>query len=87
MTESSKAYRIASDEAVISTYDVDEDQDPTPIKAKTARSVSLARNYLLCNISTQCLLFASMLFFILTENWYKVEVNFALMHRVLLLVY
>ena len=86
MTESNKAYRITSDEAVISTYDIDEDQDPIPIKAKTARSVSLAHNYLLCNITTQCLLLALMIFFILTENWYKIEVNFALMHRMLLLV-
>jgi len=73
MNDYKKTCRSTIDEAVISSYDNDE--DPIPIQARTIRSVSFARNYLLCNIVIQCLLFACILFFILTEDWYSVKVH------------
>eukprot|EP00826_Nyctotherus_ovalis_P063763 TRINITY_DN9351_c0_g3_i1.p1 TRINITY_DN9351_c0_g3~~TRINITY_DN9351_c0_g3_i1.p1 ORF type:complete len:115 (-),score=16.34 TRINITY_DN9351_c0_g3_i1:580-924(-) len=67
------SYKASNDEAVIPSYDIEEDQDPLPIKAKTARSVSLARNYILCNVIIQCALLALILFFVLIEDWYRLK--------------
>lgn len=72
MTDNSKVHRDTVDEALIANYDNEE--DTIPIKAKTARSVSFARNYLICNVVIQCLLFAFIIFFVLTEEWYILNV-------------
>lgn len=64
--------KFRNDEAVIAFYDGNDDF--APIKAETARSVSFARNYLICNIIVQCFLFAFIVFFVLAENWYTIKV-------------
>lgn len=78
MNEQNKSFYTHSaivEEALISSHDIDDDKDPIPINAKTARSVSFAKNYIVCNIVIQCLLFASLLFFVLTEDWYALKVD------------
>eukprot|EP00826_Nyctotherus_ovalis_P041900 TRINITY_DN4269_c0_g3_i7.p1 TRINITY_DN4269_c0_g3~~TRINITY_DN4269_c0_g3_i7.p1 ORF type:complete len:112 (+),score=0.40 TRINITY_DN4269_c0_g3_i7:81-416(+) len=73
MTVNGKFSYASNDEAVIAFYDTNDDFLPT--KVETARSVSFARNYLICNIIVQCLLFALIVFFVLAENWYTIKVT------------